>query len=59
VQITTVGSRGVALVNFDLTKVAREGTGVPSRRSSQIRFKMERGRSGWKIVDFRPLEFFQ
>jgi hypothetical protein len=27
VQITTVGSRGVALVNFDLTKVAREGDG--------------------------------
>jgi hypothetical protein len=49
----------VALVNFDLTKVAREGTGVPSRRGSQIRSKMERGRSGWKTVDFRPLEFFQ
>jgi hypothetical protein len=32
---------------------------VPSHRSSQIRFKMERGRTGWKIVDFRPLEFFQ
>jgi hypothetical protein len=39
--------------------VAREGAGAPSRRSSQIPFKMERGRSVWKIVDFRPMEFFQ
>jgi hypothetical protein len=59
VQSTTVGSRGIALVDVDMTRVAREGTGVPSRHSSQIRFEMERGRKGWKIVDFRPREFFQ
>ena len=58
-QSTMLGSRGIALVDFDLTRVARESTGVPSRRRSQIRFEMERGRKGWKIVDFRPREFFQ
>jgi hypothetical protein len=45
--------------NPDLTQVVRETTAVPSRRSSRMRFEMNRGRRGWKIIDFRQKEFFQ
>jgi hypothetical protein len=59
VQSTFAASRGVALVDFDLTQVSREGTSAPNRRNRQLRFEMERGRTGWKIVDMSPKEFFQ
>jgi hypothetical protein len=56
-QSTVEGPRGVILVDFELEAVP-SGGGMPARKSSQIRFELERGRKGWKIVDFRPREFF-
>ena len=55
-QSTIEGAKGVVLVNFDLEEVPRAG-GAPIRRSGQVKFEMERGRKGWKIVDFSPRGF--
>jgi hypothetical protein len=55
-QSTIEGSKGVVLVNFDLEEVPRAG-GAPIRRNGQVKFEMERGRKGWKIVDFTPRGF--
>ncbi|MGI9102042.1 MAG: hypothetical protein ACR2IF_06320 [Terriglobales bacterium] len=56
-QATVEGPKGVALVDFELEEIPLQG-GMPLRRNGQVRFEMERGRKGWKIVDFNPRGFF-
>jgi hypothetical protein len=56
-QSTIEGAKGVVLVDFELEEIPRDG-GAPIRRSGQLKFEMERGRKGWKIVDFNPRGFF-
>jgi hypothetical protein len=56
-QTTSEGGRGVALVSVDMELIPRGAT-APQRRSTQMRFELERGRRGWKVVDFRPRDFF-
>ncbi len=55
-QSSIEGPEGVVLVDFDLEEIPRAG-GAPIRRSGQVKFEMERGRKGWKIVDFNPRGF--
>ena len=55
-QSTIEGPKGVVLVDFELEEIPRAG-GAPIRRSGQVKFEMERGRKGWKIVDFNPRGF--
>jgi hypothetical protein len=55
-QSTIEGPKGVVLVDFDLEEIPRAG-GTPIRRNGQVKFEMERGRKGWKIVDFNPRGF--
>ena len=55
-QSTIEGPKGVVLVDFDLEEIPRAG-GAPIRRNGQVKFEMERGRKGWKIVDFNPRGF--
>ncbi len=55
-QSTIEGSKGVVLVDFQLEEIPRTG-GAPIRRNGQVRFEMERGKKGWKIVDFNPRGF--
>jgi ABC-type transporter MlaC component len=56
-QSTIEGPKGVVLVDIDLEEMPRAG-GNPIRRNGQVKFEMERGRKGWKIVDFTPRGFF-
>lgn len=56
-QSTVEGAKGVVLVDFEMEEIPRAG-GAPQRRQGQLRFEMERGREGWKIVDFNPRGFF-
>lgn len=56
-QTAVEGGRGVALVDVDMEQIPRGGV-APQRRRTQMRFELERGRKGWKVVDFRPREFF-
>jgi hypothetical protein len=55
-QSTIEGSKGVVLVDFEMEEIPRAG-GAPLRRNGQVKFEMERGRKGWKIVDFNPRGF--
>jgi hypothetical protein len=56
-QSTIEGPKGVVLVDFEMEEIPRSG-GAPIRRNGQVKFEMERGRKGWKIVDFNPRGFF-
>jgi len=57
-QTTIEGSKGVVLVSFDLEEVPKTPSAAPQRKSSQVRFELERGRRGWRVVDFSPRGFF-
>jgi hypothetical protein len=56
-QTSQDGDRGVILAAFQLENNPRNGEQL-SRREGQLRFVLERGPQGWKIVDFDPREFF-
>ncbi len=57
-QSAVEGPRGIVLVDFELEQIARAGNAPPQRKSAQLRFELERGKKGWRIVDFRPRAFF-
>lgn len=57
-QTTVEGSKGIVLVSFDLEELSSSLSAQPQRKSSQIRFEVERGRRGWRVVDFSPRGFF-
>jgi hypothetical protein len=57
-QTAVEGARGIILVDFEMEETPRNEMAAPARKSSQVRFELERGRKGWKIVDFRPRGFF-
>jgi hypothetical protein len=60
-QTTTEGPKGIVLVDIQMEEVPNSTNGanvVPQRRESQVRFELERGKKGWKIVDFSPRSFF-
>lgn len=50
-------ARGVVLAEFEVEGMPRGG-GPALRRAAQLRFELERGKKGWKVVDFRPRGFF-
>lgn len=58
VQSSTEGPKGIVLVDVQLEEIPRGATAPPVRKNGQIRFELERGRKGWKIVDFNPRSFF-
>ena len=61
-QTTVEGPKGVILVDIEMEQVPNAGPTAPApqpqRRESQVRFELERGKKGWKIVDFSPRGFF-
>ena len=58
VQATTEGDKGVVLVDIEMESIPRSQNAQPVRKRDQMRFEMERGKKGWKIVDLRPRPFF-
>jgi hypothetical protein len=56
-QTSQDGDRGFILAAFQLENNPRNGEQL-FRREGQLRFVLERGPKGWKIVDFDPREFF-
>jgi len=57
VQTSEENNRGVILAEFQVENEPRYGGSI-SRRQGQLRFELERGAKGWKIVDFNPRGFF-
>ncbi|MGC2322773.1 MAG: hypothetical protein WA463_09105 [Terriglobales bacterium] len=58
VQSSTDGPKGIVLVDIQLEEIPRGATSPPVRKNGQMRFELERGKKGWKIVDFNPRTFF-
>ena len=58
VQATTEGDKGVVLVDIEMEEIPRSANAQAVRKRDQMRFEMERGKKGWKIVDLRPRPFF-
>ena len=58
VQSSTDGPKGIVLVDIQLEEIPRGATSPPVRKNGQMRFELERGKKGWKIVDFTPRTFF-
>ena len=56
-QVSQENDRGIILAEFQLENDPRDGERL-SRRQGQLRFVLERGPKGWKIVDFDPRGFF-
>jgi flagellum-specific peptidoglycan hydrolase FlgJ len=56
-QATTEGNRGIVLAMFEIEELPKGGS-PPQRKSSQVRFELERGRKGWRVVDYSPRGFF-
>jgi len=57
-QTSIEGSKGVAIVEFEMEVHPRATDQQTFRKRNQLRFEMERGDQGWKIVDLRPRDFF-
>jgi hypothetical protein len=57
IQTSEENNRGVILADFQVENEPRGG-GRISRREGQLRFELERGPKGWRIVDFNPRGFF-
>ena len=61
-QTTTEGPKGVILVDIEMEEVPNASPTArapqPQRRQGQVRFELERGKKGWRIVDFSPRSFF-
>jgi hypothetical protein len=56
-QSSTDGPKGIVLVDIQLEEIPH-GAAPPIRKNGQMRFELERGKKGWKIVDFNPRNFF-
>jgi hypothetical protein len=56
-NVTVEGTKGVVLVDAELEEIPAAG-GSAQRKRSQLRFELEMGRKGWRVVDFRDRGFF-
>jgi len=56
-QTSQENQRGVILASFEIENEPRGG-GRITRRQAQLRFELEQGSKGWKIVDMDPRGFF-
>jgi hypothetical protein len=56
-NVTVEGTKGVVLVDTELEQIPDNG-GSPQRKRGQLRFELELGKKGWRVVDFRDRSFF-
>ncbi len=56
-NVTIEGTKGVVLVDSEIEEIPQSG-GAPQRKRGQLRFELEQGRKGWRVVDFRDRGFF-
>lgn len=57
-QISKEDAHGVVLAEWQIES-ARDSSGPPQRRQSQVRFELAPGKNGWQIVALSPRNFFQ
>ena len=47
-----------ATAEIEMDALPYEATGMPARRSVQMRFQLKLDPKGWKIVELQPADFF-
>ena len=57
-QVSSEKENGYATCDIDLDAVATDDSQMPIRRSVQMRFQLRRGAKEWKVVGFKPADFF-
>jgi hypothetical protein len=57
-QVTADKDRGYVIADIDIDVVPTDASQAPLRRSTQMRFQVKLGPKGWKIVGFKPSDFF-
>jgi transposase len=57
-QVTSDKEGGFAIADIDMDADPSDILPTPQRRSTQMRFQMQRGPKGWKVVALRPADFF-
>jgi hypothetical protein len=56
-NVAIEGQKGIVLVDAELEQTPVAG-GTALRKRSQLRFELELGRKGWRVVDVRDRNFF-
>lgn len=51
------GGKAIVLVDWEMEEIPKSN-GSPQRRNGQVKFEMERGRKGWKVVEVTPRGIF-
>ncbi len=57
-QVTAEKDRGFAIAEIDMAATPLDVTKLPVQRSTQMRFQIKLGAKGWKLVGFKPSDFF-
>src|SRR5271157_5796393 len=57
-QVTSEKDHGFAIAEIDVAATPMDETKMAVQRSTQMRFQMKLGAKGWKLVGFKPSDFF-
>ncbi len=57
-QVTSEKDQAFAIADIDMAATPADDTKFPVQRSTQMRFQMKLEGKGWKLVGFKPADFF-
>ena len=57
-QVTAEKDHGFAIAEIDMAATPVDETQLGVQRSTQMRFQIKLGTKGWKLVGFKPADFF-
>lgn len=57
-QVTSEKNQGFAIAEIDMAAIPADETQLVVQRSTQMRFQLKLGPKGWKLVGFKPSDFF-
>lgn len=57
-QVTSDKDHAIAVAEIDMAATPADETQLTVQRTTQMRFQMKLGTKGWKLVAFKPSDFF-
>ena len=57
-QVTSENDHAIAVTEIDMAATPVDQTQLTVQRTTQMRFQMKLGTKGWKLVAFKPSDFF-
>jgi hypothetical protein len=57
-QATAEKDHGVAIAEIDMAAIPADETQLVVQRTTQMRFQLKLGTKGWKLIGFKPSDFF-